>query len=173
MKNSHVAPTQKERVMREDDFLVSKTDLKGRIQYGNRIFIEFSGYSEGELIGAQHNIIRHPDMPRGVFKFLWDTLASKQECFAYVKNMSKDGGFYWVFANVTPSFNARGEVEGYFSVRRKPRANAIAAVAGLYKLMLDEEKKVGTKDACTASLALLTDVLKQKGMSYESFILSI
>ena len=173
MKNSHIVPTQKERVMREDDFLVSKTDLKGRIEYGNRIFMEFSGYSEAELLGTQHNIIRHPDMPRGVFKFLWDTLASKQECFAYVKNMSKDGGFYWVFANVTPSFNARGEVVGYFSVRRKPRASAIAVVTGLYKLMLEEEKKVGSKDACAASLTLLTDILKQKGMSYESFILSI
>ena len=173
MKNTHTAPTQKERVMREDDFLVSKTDLKGRILYGNRIFIEFSGYSEEELLGTQHNIIRHPDMPRGVFKFLWDTLQAKQECFAYVKNMSKDGGYYWVFANVTPSFNARGEVDGLFSVRRKPHASAIAIVSGLYRLMLEEEKKVGAKDACAASLALLNDVLKQKGMSYESFILSI
>ena len=112
-------------------------------------------------------------MPRGVFKFLWDTLQAKQECFAYVKNMSKDGGYYWVFANVTPSFNARGEVDGLFSVRRKPHASAIAIVSGLYRLMLEEEKKVGAKDACAASLALLTDVLKQKGMSYESFILSI
>jgi PAS domain S-box-containing protein len=173
MKNNYTTPTQKERVMREDDFLVSKTDLKGRILYGNRIFMEFSGYSEEELLGTQHNIIRHPDMPRGVFKFLWDTLQARQECFAYVKNMSKDGGFYWVFANVTPSFNARGEVESYFSVRRKPRTNAIAIMAGVYQLMLEEEKKAGTKDACAASLALLTSVLKQKGMSYESFILSI
>lgn len=173
MKNSHVVPTLKERVMREDDFLVSKTDLKGRIQYGNRTFIEFSGYSEVELLGTQHNIIRHPDMPRGVFKFLWDTLGNRQECFAYVKNMSKDGGFYWVFANVTPSFNARGEVESYFSVRRKPRASAVAAVSGLYQRMLEEEQKAGSKDACDASLALLTGVLKQKGVSYESFILSI
>ncbi len=69
-----VEPTQQERLMRDDDFIVSKTDLKGRITYCNRIFIEFSGYSEQELLGAQHNIIRHPDMPRGVFKFLWDTL---------------------------------------------------------------------------------------------------
>jgi PAS domain S-box-containing protein len=159
--------------MREDDFLVSKTDLKGRITYGNRIFIEYSGYSEAELLGAQHNIVRHPDMPRGVFKFLWDTLQGGNECFAYVKNMSKDGGFYWVFANVTPSVNAQGLVEGYFSVRRKPRASAIAAATGLYRDMLAEERRAGPKDACNASLALLTNALTQQGISYESFILSI
>jgi len=173
MKNIHVKPTTRERVMREDDFLVSKTDLKGRITYGNRIFIEFSGYSEEELLGAQHNIIRHPDMPRGVFKFLWDTLEAGHECFAYVKNMSKDGGFYWVFANVTPSFNARGEIEGYFSVRRKPRTAAINVVAGIYQQMLEEERRAGPKNACAASLALLTNALKQQGVGYESFILSI
>ena len=76
MNHSETAPAQRERVMREDDFLVSKTDLKGRITYGNRVFIEYSGYSEAELLGKQHNIVRHPDMPRGVFKFLWDTLES-------------------------------------------------------------------------------------------------
>jgi len=173
MNHSKTVSGQRERVMREDDFLVSKTDLKGRITYGNRIFIEFSGYSEAELLGKQHNIVRHPDMPRGVFKFLWDTLEAKQECFAYVKNRSKDGGFYWVFANVTPSYGANGKVEGYFSVRRKPRASAVAAVTGLYRQMLEEEHRVGTRDACSASLALLNNALAQQGVSYESFILSI
>ena len=173
MNHSQTVSKPRERVMREDDFLVSKTDLKGRITYGNRIFIEFSGYSEAELLGAQHNIVRHPDMPRGVFKFLWDTLQAKQECFAYVKNRSKDGGFYWVFANVTPSYAADGKVDGYFSVRRKPRASAIAAVTGLYRQMLEEENRVGSKDACGASLALLNNALAQQGVSYESFILSI
>ena len=173
MNHSQTVPKQRERVMREDDFLVSKTDLKGRITYGNRIFIEFSGYSESELLGKQHNIVRHPDMPRGVFKFLWDTLEAKQECFAYVKNRSKDGGFYWVFANVTPSYGADGKVDGYFSVRRKPRASAIAAVTNLYREMLEEENRVGTKNACAASLTLLNNALAQQGVSYESFILSI
>jgi PAS domain S-box-containing protein len=168
-----IVPTQQERVMREDDFLVSKTDLKGRITYGNRIFIEYSGYSEDELLGSQHNIVRHPDMPRGVFKFLWDTVEQKKECFAYVKNMSQDGGYYWVFANVTPSLNTKGEIEGYFSVRRKPKPSAIAVVSGLYKQMLEEERRAGPKDACSASLALLNQVLAQKGVTYESFILSI
>ena len=74
MKDKSIVPTQQERVMREDDFLVSRTDMKGRLVYGNQIFIEFSGYQEHELLGQQYNIVRHPDMPRGVFMFLWDTI---------------------------------------------------------------------------------------------------
>jgi PAS domain S-box-containing protein len=158
--------------MRDDDFIVSKTDLKGRITYCNRIFVEFSGFDESELLGAQHNIVRHPDMPRGVFKFLWDTLTQKNECFAYVKNMSKNGDFYWVFANVTPDLDAQGNAVGYFSVRRKAKPAAVAALGELYKLMLAEERRVGPRDACDASLALLAGILKQKGVSYEQFILS-
>lgn len=166
-------PTQQERVMRDDDFIVSKTDLQGRITYCNRVFIEFSGYAEHELLGVQHNIVRHPDMPRGVFKFLWDTLASGQECFAYVKNMSQDGGFYWVFANITPDLDAQGRTVGYFSVRRKAKPAAIAVATDVYKLLLEEERFAGPRDACDASLALLSSILKQKGVSYEQFILSL
>ncbi|MGI9134796.1 MAG: PAS domain-containing protein [Rhodoferax sp.] len=173
MKDKNIIPTQHEKPMREDDFLVSKTDLKGRLTYGNQTFIEFSGYSEAELLGQQHNIVRHPDMPRGVFKFLWDTLHAGHECFAYVKNLSKDGSFYWVFANVTPSLDAQGQVDGYFSVRRKPRPQAVAAVTDLYRKMLEEERRAGTRDACAASIALLTGALAQQGGSYEQFILSI
>lgn len=173
MRDKNIVPTQHEMVMREDDFLVSRTDLKGRITYGNQIFIEYSGYSERELLGSQHNIVRHPDMPRGLFKFLWDTLHAQKECFAYVKNMSRDGSFYWVFANVTPSLDAQGNVEGYFSVRRKPKPQAIAVITDLYRKMLEEERRAGPKDACATSLAILTGLLAQKGESYESFILSI
>ena len=168
-----VEPSQREKLMREDDFIVSKTDLKGVITYCNRIFVEFSGYSEEELIGAPHNIIRHPDMPRGVFKFLWDTLHAEKECFAYVKNMAKDGSFYWVMANVTPSYGSGGRVDGYFSVRRRPRREAVDAVAGLYRSMLEEERRVGPRDAPAASLALLGEVLRQKGASYEELVLAL
>jgi hypothetical protein len=87
--------------------------------------------------------------------------------------MSRDGSFYWVFANVTPSLDAQGVTEGYFSVRRKPKAAAIAVVVDLYRKMLDEERRAGPRDACAASLALVTGLLAQKGVSYESFILSI
>jgi PAS domain S-box-containing protein len=169
----NITPTHHEKVLREDDFVVSKTDLKGKITYGNRIFFEFSGYSEAELIGTQHNIIRHPDMPRGVFKFLWDTIQNSQECFAYVKNLAKDGSFYWVWTNVTPSFDSSGQRIGYFSVRRKPRKEAVAAAADLYKLMLLEEQKAGPKEACNASLSLLTGLLQKNGVNYANFIHSL
>jgi PAS domain S-box-containing protein len=172
MKNK-ATPTRQERVMREDDFIVSKTDLKGRISYCNRIFIEFSGYTETELLGAQHNIVRHPDMPRGVFKYLWDTLEQQRECFAYVKNMARDGSFYWVLANVTPNLDAQGRALGYFSVRRKPAPGAVSAVSELYRQMLGEERGAGPQQACAASIALLGSVLNQQQASYEEFILSV
>jgi PAS domain S-box-containing protein len=173
MKNKAIVPTSTEKVMRENDFIVSKTDTKGRITYGNKIFIEFSGYEEHELLGTQHNIIRHPDMPRAVFKLLWDTLAQEQEIFAYVKNMAKDGSFYWVYANVTPSYDTHGKVDGYFSVRRKPNPQAIDIIGGLYKTMLAAEKKAGPKDAIAASTQILTDLLAQKGTSYEELVIGL
>jgi len=173
MKNPNIKPTSVEKVMREDDFIVSKTDTKGRITYGNRIFIEYSGYSAAELLGAQHNIIRHPDMPRAVFKLLWDTIQARQECFAYVKNMAKDGSFYWVYANVTPSFGTDGSLLGYYSVRRKPKASAVKTVTDLYRAMLEAEQRTGARDAIGASTRLLTDLLREKGAEYDEFILSL
>lgn len=172
MKRS-ITPTSVERVMREDDFIVSMTDPKGIITYGNRTFIEFSGYSETELLGSQHNIIRHPDMPRAVFKLLWDKIQNREECFAYVKNMSKDGGFYWVFTNVTPNLDASGNITGYFSVRRKPKASGIKTAAEVYRIMLDAEKKAGAANAIAASTKILVDILKEKGLSYDELVLAI
>ncbi|WP_153114880.1 PAS domain-containing protein [Rhodocyclus tenuis] len=173
MKNKLIVPTSKERVMRDEDFIVSKTDLKGRITYGNRIFIEYSGYTEAELLGAQHNIIRHPDMPRSVFKLLWDNIAQKKEVFAYVKNMSKDGSFYWVLANVTASLDAAGNIVGYYSVRRKPRASGLAAVIPLYQAMLAAEQAAGAKDAIAAGTQVLVNLLNEKGLSYDELVLAI
>ena len=168
-----ITPTSVERAMREDDFIVSMTDTRGIITYGNRIFIEFSGYSEDELLGSQHNIIRHPDMPRAVFKLLWDKIQNKEECFAYVKNMSKDGGFYWVFTNVTPTYDPDGNITGYLSVRRKPKASGIQTVTGLYAAMLEAERKAGAANAIAASTRILVDVLKEKGIGYDELVLAI
>ena len=172
MKNT-ITPTVVEKVMREDDFIVSKTDLKGRITYGNRVFIEFSGYPEHELIGAQHNIIRHPDMPRAVFKLLWDTIQAGRECNAYVKNMAKDGSYYWVFTNVTPNKDGRGQITGYFSVRRKPKASGVKTATELYRAMLEAEKQAGSRDAIAVATKTLTDLLDEKGMSYDELVLAI
>jgi len=159
--------------MRENDFIVSKTDAKGRITYGNQIFIEFSGYTEKELLGSQQNIIRHPHMPRGLFKLLWDTIQAREECNLYVKNMAKDGSYYWTFANITPDIGPTGELNGYTSVRRKPRAEAIQSLTETYRRMLEIEQQVGPRDACAASLKYLTDLLAEKKVGYEEYILTL
>lgn len=172
MKNK-ITPTTAERMMREDDFIVSMTDLKGRIVYCNRIFIEFSGYTEKELLNMQHNIIRHPDMPRAVFKLLWGKIKDKEECFAYIKNMSKDGSFYWVSANVTPTFDLAGNATGYLSVRRKPKLSGIEVVTPLYAAMLKAEQDAGPANAIDASTKILVDLLTQKGMGYDELVLAI
>jgi PAS domain S-box-containing protein len=169
----NITPTSVEKVMREDDFIVSMTDPKGIITYGNRIFIEFSGYSEAELLGSQHNIIRHPDMPRAVFKLLWDKIQNREECFAYVKNMAKDGSFYWVFTNVTPTFDPAGNIAGYFSVRRKPKQSGVETASAVYAAMLEAEKKAGPANAIAASTKILVDILNEKGLTYEELVLAI
>ncbi|MFM8866137.1 MAG: PAS domain-containing protein [Limnohabitans sp.] len=173
MANQRIVPTDHELVMRDEDFIVSKTDLKGCITYANQVFIEFSGFREADFIGKQHNVIRHPDMPRAVFKLLWDRIQSGQEIFAYVKNICKDGSFYWVLANATPSFDASGKVVGYYSVRRKPNPKAVRIVHEIYKRMLAEEQRAGARDAIDASTRYLNGLLAEKGVSYEQFVLEL
>ncbi len=158
-------PTSRETTVQQDDFLVSKTDTKGRITYANPSFIKMTGFSEAELLGKPHNIVRHPAMPKIIFKLLWEEILNKREIFAYVQNMSKDGGFYWVYANVTPSFDVRGSVIGYYSVRRKPNPKALEIIKPLYEKLLSIEKSSGIE----ASSKYLDELLKEKGVSYDEF----
>lgn len=158
-----------ERKMDESDFIVSKTDLKGKISYCNRIFMEMAEYSEEELLGAPHSIIRHPDMPKAVFKLLWERIGKKEEVFAYVLNRTKNNNEYWVFANVTASLDVRGNIIGYYSVRRKPKEKAIAIIKPLYAAMIEAEKRGGVE----ASTKILTDLLAEKGMGYDELIIAI
>ena len=173
MKDKTIVPTRRERVMREDDFIVSKTDPKGIIIYGNPIFIEFSGYAEEELLGSQHNIIRHPDMPRAAFKLAWETIQAGNEFFGYVKNMSKDGGFYWVFTHITPDFDAGGRIVSYTSVRRCPKREAIEKVEPVYRQMVEAEQAAGARDAIGAGTKVLVDLLNKSGMSYEQLVFAL
>lgn len=173
MKNKSIVPNNRERKMREGDFIVSKTDTRGIITYGNPIFIEFSGYTEEELLGSQHNIIRHPDMPRSAFKLAWDTIQSGKEFFAYVKNMSKDGSFYWVFTHITPDFGPGGSIVGYYSVRRCPKASALEKIEPVYRQMLAAEQAAGPKNAIEAGTKILVDVLNSTGMSYEELVFAL
>ncbi|MCB1831603.1 MAG: PAS domain-containing protein [Chromatiaceae bacterium] len=168
-----IQPLDRERQLPDDSYIVSKTDLKGRITYANRIFMDVARYIEPELLGVQHNLIRHPDMPRGAFKLVWDKIEQGQEVFAYVKNLAKDGQYYWVFANITPDKDAQGNITGYLSVRRKPRRDAVAIVEPIYRQMLSIEKQHPAKNQMDHSIGFLVDALDSKGVSYEEFILAI
>jgi len=158
-----------ERFIKDNDFIVSKTDLKGHITYCNQIFMDMAEYSELELLGKPHNIIRHDAMPKIVFKYLWDEIKAKREVFAFVINATKNGNEYWVFANVTPTLDVQGNIVGYYSVRRKPNAKALEVIKPLYRQMVDAEKRGGTE----ASFKILTDLLASKGVSYAELIISL
>lgn len=169
---ARITPTNTEITFAPGEVIVSKTDLKGRITYVNRLFMRVSDYPEEKLVGFQHNVIRHPDMPRGAFKHLWDTLARGEEWFGLVKNMTSAGHYYWVFANVTPDVEA-GRTVGYFSVRRQAPRSAIEAIAPIYAQMLRVERETGAARACEASLAWLTQTLDELGTSYRPFVLDL
>jgi len=163
--------TQKGDELRFDEnlFIVSKTDLKGRITYANDLFIEISGYKEDELLGTPHNILRHPDMPKAIFKLLWDRVQAGNEIFAYVKNRTKNNFYYWVHAYITPIIDTKtNQLIGYHSVRRSPSSKGIEIIEPLYQKMLSAEKQGGV----SASHAILENTLSQLKVSYDAFILS-
>lgn len=168
---ARVQPRDHELTFGAEEIIVSKTDTRGVITYANDVFVRVCGYSERELIGAPHNLIRHPDFPAGVFKLLWDTITRGQEIFAYVKNMARDGSYYWVLAHVTPTYDGRGRIVGYHSSRRCPERAAVTEVEALYDVMRAEERRHRhRKEAAEASLALVAGVLADKGVTYEEFV---
>ena len=172
---SQVRPTKREVTFRPDEIIVSKTDLKGRITYANRTFSKVAGYTRAELMGKPHSIIRHPDMPRAVFKLLWDQLAEEKEVFAYVKNMTRTGDYYWVFAHVTPSYDEARRVVGYHSNRRVPERRVIQEVMEpVYAdLLAIEASHPNAKDGLKASFARLLDIVKSKATSYDELIFAL
>ncbi len=168
-------PTQNERTFGKDEIIVSKTDLKGRITYVNRVFMRIADFTERELLGQPHSVIRHPDMPRCIFKLLWETLEAKKEIFAYVKNMTKTGDHYWVFAHVTPSVATNGEVLGYHSNRRVANPTVLQdTIVPLYRsLQAEEEKHDDRKVGLERSYQMLVDLLKEKGVGYDELVFSL
>jgi PAS domain S-box-containing protein len=166
-----IVPTGVERPWSDDEIIVSKTDLTGRITYANDVFLRVSQYTGDEIVGAPHSIIRHPDTPRTVFRLLWEGLQAEREVFAYVKNMARSGDHYWVFAHVTPSFGADGRVHGYHSNRRTVDRHVLPAIEALYGELLAAERGHTLKqDAIAASTALLERTLAARGMSYDEFV---
>jgi PAS domain S-box-containing protein len=173
MKN--IAPTDKEVFFPDHDIIVSKTDVRGRLTYVNQTFCHIASYTEEELLGQPHSIVRHPDMPRAVFKLLWDTINEGREIFAYVKNMARTGDFYWVLAHVTPSYDESGKIIGYHSNRRVPKRDVIAqTIAPLYAAILEEESRhKNGQQALAAGFNFVVDVLKSKNTTYDALIFSL
>lgn len=162
-------PTNREKVLSQDDFIVSKTDTKGRIIYCNEIFASMAGYPAADLIGANHNLIRHPEMPKLAYKILWDLVQKKDEFFGFVKNLCADGGYYWVFAYITPDLDLNGNIVSYTSVRRKMPQSAVDIIVPIYKQLLDAERSGGV----AASQQLLDKLLAQHDMEYNEFIITL
>jgi len=118
--------------------IVSSTDLKGMITYANRKFCEIAGYDKSELIGKNHNIVRHPDMPKAAFKEVWDTIKAGKDWTGIVKNLRKDGRYYWVYSHIAPTLN-HGEITGYTAARRPASDNEIAEIIPVYKDLIEKE----------------------------------
>ncbi len=174
MSKNSIVPTSQERTFAEDEIIVSKTDARGWITYANSVFLKVALYDECEVLNQPHSLVRHPDMPRCVFKLAWERIQAGKEIFAYVKNMAKNGDFYWVFAHLTPTFEQSGAIQGYHSNRRCPRPEALAAIEPLYRELLAEEQRHGDrKDGMQAAYDRLLALLESKGVDYDAFIFSI
>ena len=165
--------TGRERHLESGTVIVSKTDVKGVITYVNSAFLEISGYDEHEVLGAPHSVLRHPHMPRSVFKLLWDTIRSGEEVFAYVNNRARNGDHYWVFAHVTPTVNRTGEIVGFHSNRRAPSPSAIEIITPLYESIAKVEISGSRTDAAERGLEYLTSRISKIGLSYSEFLFSI
>jgi len=171
MRATQVRPTGIERTFGENEIIVTKTDPRGVLTYANDVFLRISALTEDEAVGQPHSVIRHPDMPRAVFKLLWDTVRNGQELFAYVVNLAADGAHYWVLAHVTASTDEANRIVGYHSSRRKPDPRAVTAVQELYRRLRQEELRHSSSPAALdASWAMLQDVLTQRGQTYEEFV---
>jgi PAS domain S-box-containing protein len=174
MSRRDVRPIGRERFFGDEEIIVSKTDPKGVITSANEVFVGVSGYSEAELLGAAHSIIRHPDMPRCVFQHLWDTLHAGREISAYVMNLAQTGQHCWVLAHVTPTLVPDGRAVGYHSCRRVPSRPVVEQVRPVYQRLLQEEAKYPRSlEGIAAGTRLLGETLAGAGVSYDEFVWSL
>ncbi len=159
-------PTDVEREVTPVDLIVSKSDAEGNITYVNPIFMKISGYTQGELLEKPHAILRHPDMPKVIFKYLWDNIKEGRDVVAFVKNLCKDGSYYWVLATVKMAKNPDGSFRNYMSTRRRASQRAKEAIGAFYAKLLEIEKNEGIE----ASEKAFNDFLAEQGISdSESF----
>ena len=171
----NVTVTNNERILLPEDIIVSKTDVRGVITYANRTFMTIAGYEEHELLGKPHSIVRHPDMPRCVFKFFWERIEAGHEIFAYVKNRAKNGDFYWVLAHATPSYDRSGTLVGYHSSRRAPNRAALdQAIIPTYRALLGVEQAADDrKEGMNKAYAVLVDTIGKTGMDYDQWVYTL
>jgi PAS domain S-box-containing protein len=167
--------TGHERFFEPHQLIVTKTDARGIVLYCNDICLQIAGYAEDEIVGKPHNILRHPDMPKVVFKLLWDTIQKGEEIFTYVVNCAKNGDHYWVRAQVTPTYDANNQITGYHSTRVVPDQRIVKEVIiPLYKKLREIETSESTAaKGVMAAEAFLTKALQDKGMDYNEWILSL
>lgn len=173
MSQSNHPSGGQEILLAADDLIITKTDPTGHITYANRTFMRIAAFAEHELLGKPHNLIRHPDMPRGVYRLMWKTLQAGHEFFGLVKNYTSGGDFYWVFANITPDYTASHTLAGYYSVRRQPARSAIAAISPLYQQMRAIEARSGKADAPDASMQWLQQQVLASHSNYQQFALAL
>ena len=138
-----VQPTDVEKEVTSIDLIVSKSDKDGNITYANPVFMKISGYTQGELLDKPHSVLRHPDMPKVIFKYLWDTLHAGNDVVAYVKNLCKDGSYYWVLATVKTAKNPDGSFRNYMSTRRSITENVKSIISQIYAEFLKIERENG------------------------------
>jgi PAS domain S-box-containing protein len=167
-------PTGIERAFGPEEIIVSKTDPRGVVTYANDVFLRVSGYAEPEILGSPQNLIRHPDMPRAVFRLMWDVIPTGRELFAYVLNLAADGGHYWVLAHVTATVGADGSVVGYHSNRRWVPPGTRRTVADLYaRVRAAEAAHTRTPDQLAAGAAALDGALAHLGTTYDELVWSL
>ena len=147
-------------------FIVSKTDVKGNIVFINKNFTEISGYDEAELIGEPHNISRHPDMPRAIFYLVWQNLLTGRAISGVIKNLAKDGRYYWVISDFEAKLNSDGSINALTAFRRAVPQDVIDTIEELYMALLAIEKKHGVEK----SLVYLQGFLEEKELTYDEFI---
>jgi len=159
-------PTGKEIKLHPKDMIVSKTDSKGIISYGNQKFIDISGYTESELLEKPHNILRHPDMPKAIFYLMWKNIKNGKNIMAVVKNLSKSGDHYWVTTDFDIQKSHEGTIRSFIAFRQAAPKNVLKTIEPLYATMLEIEKKEGM----IKSLRYLENYLEEREMDYTQFI---
>ncbi|WP_166925101.1 PAS domain-containing protein [Flavobacterium poyangense] len=160
-------PSDREVDWNKTKVLLSKTDTKGTILYANEAFIDVSGYDEFELIGQPHNVIRHPDMPKVIFKILWDSIKGNRNIHAIIKNMSKTGRYYWVITDFKIISDSDGEIVGYFGTRKSvPEQVIVKFIEPLYKKLIHIEEASGVH----ASEEYLIGFLEERKKTYTEYV---